>query len=300
VNVWLALFLTTLSWAAVFHAGKYVVGIVPPGSAAIWRLVIAALFMVPLVTLREGWNRLELSQDTIVRLLLCGVCISAFQLAMYYGLRDSSATNASLIMALSPALTVLLVALIERRNMGTVRWLGLAIGIVGVIVVITSGSWTALVALSFGRGDVWLTGAALSWAAYAVILRRPLHGVTMLQFSTCNIGICALMTILAVTATSSVPLQLPSVAAWPPLLFMGIVGSGLAYLGWNSAVTRIGAARAVPFMNLIPVFTMAIGAGLGEAVTGVQLGGAALVIGGVALATRGDESPGQVRKKQAA
>ena len=81
-------------------------------------------------------------------------------------------------------------------------------------------------------------------------------------------------------------LQPPPVTAWPALVVMGVVGSGLAYLWWNSAVMKVGASSAAVFMNLVPVLTILIGILLGQSVSGAQWAGAALVIAGVVLATR--------------
>jgi drug/metabolite transporter (DMT)-like permease len=74
-------------------------------------------------------------------------------------------------------------------------------------------------------------------------------------------------------------------AVWPALLFMGVVGSGLAYLWWNSGVVRLGAARAAMFGNLTPVFTVLIAVALGQTLDAAQLFGAVLVISGVIIAT---------------
>lgn len=156
MNVWLALLLTTLSWACTFHVGKFVVTIMSPADAVIWRFLIAALFMIPLVTLRERWNWQAMRRNAVALLVLGGFGITGFQLGMFYGLQSSSAINAALITALSPALTVLLVSLVELRVMGALHWLGLALGLAGVLVVVSGGSWAALRSLSVGHGDLWL------------------------------------------------------------------------------------------------------------------------------------------------
>jgi drug/metabolite transporter (DMT)-like permease len=77
----------------------------------------------------------------------------------------------------------------------------------------------------------------------------------------------------------------PPPPAWPALLFMGVVGSGLAYIWWNAGVVRLGATRAAVFGNLTPLFTALIGVLLGQSLDAVQLIGAMLVIGGVIIAT---------------
>jgi drug/metabolite transporter (DMT)-like permease len=57
LNTWLQLLLTTLAWAATFHIGKYLVGVMPPISAAVWRFIIATACLIPLVGVKAGRRR---------------------------------------------------------------------------------------------------------------------------------------------------------------------------------------------------------------------------------------------------
>jgi drug/metabolite transporter (DMT)-like permease len=127
--------------------------------------------------------------------------------------------------------------------------------------------------------------AAVTWAVYSVVLRRFVRGMSLLQISTSTIVVCAVLMVIGTALISPSELRVPPASAWLSLLFMGVIGSGLAYLWWNLAVLKIGAARAVSFLNLVAVFTAAIGVALGETISLAELLGAALVVSGVALAT---------------
>jgi drug/metabolite transporter (DMT)-like permease len=285
VSVWLALLGTILAWAASFHVARHLVSLMTPLAGASWRFLVAALFLVPMVSLRERWNWPALRANGWALLFLGVVGISGFQIGMFYGVQSSSASNAALITALTPALTVALLAALERHAISVARWAGLALGLLGVLVVVTRGSWAALRGLQFGRGDLWLVMGATTWALYSVVLRRYVAGLSLLQLSSSTILICAL-TLTALTGALSGSVHWPPPAAWLPLLFIGIIGSGFAYLWWNQAVIQVGAARAAAFMNLVPLFTILMGVPLGEGVSLAQLAGGALIIGGVLLATR--------------
>jgi drug/metabolite transporter (DMT)-like permease len=163
--------------------------------------------------------------------------------------------------------------------------MGLMLGLVGVLVVATRGSWAQVRALQFGRGDLWMFAGATTWAIYSVVLRRYVHGLSVLQLSASTILVCAIGLTLVAAAVTPSQLQLPPLTAWWSLLFMGVVGSGFAYLWWNHGVINVGAARASTFMNLTPLFTMLIGVALGESLSLAQLAGGALIISGVLMAT---------------
>ena len=286
MKVWLALLGTVLAWAATFHVASHVVRLMPPMAAASWRFILAAAFLVSFVSLRERWNWHALRANAWVLLFLGGVGIGGFQVGMFLGLQTSSASNAALIMALSPALTVTMVALLEQQAIPAVRWMGLLLGLAGVAVVATGGSWAALRALHFGRGDLWLMMGATTWAVYSVVLRRFVRDLSVLQLSASTIVVCALTLTLTDAWLTRGHFPWPPSATWLPLLFIGLVGSGCAYLWWNQAVIKLGAARATVFMNLTPLFTMLMGVAIGETLSMAQLLGGALIIAGVLMATR--------------
>ena len=286
MNVWLALFLTVLSWAVTFHLGRYLVGLMPPNSAIIWRFLLAAAFLLPLVSLRERWDWKALWRHRWVLLVLGGIGITGFQLGMFYGLRTSTATNAALLMGFSPALTVALAAAADRRMVSARQCAGILLGLAGVVTVVCRGQWSVLRQLDFAAGDLLLAAGGAAWAVYSVVLQRRVRGLSLLQVTATTITLCALLMLLGAGATAPASVRWPPLAAWPALLFIGVAGSGAAYLWWNDAVKQVGAARAAQFMNFVPVLTMLIAVPLGEPLGLAQLLGAALVIAGVLLATR--------------
>lgn len=287
MNVWLALVLTTLSWAITFHLGHYAVAMMPPITAAIWRFVLATIFLLPLVSAREKWDWKALARNAPELLFMGAVGIAVFQLGMFYGLTTGSASNAALVLAFTPAMTVALDAAIDRRRVRTLQAIGVTLGLIGVVVVVCRGQWVVLRHLAFVRGDLWLLAAGAAWAVYSVVLKRRVKGVTVLQLSTSTIAIGTLTMVIGAGIFMPGTLLVPPLRTWLPLLFMGVVASGLAYIWWNLAVMRVGAARASVFMNLTPVFTMLIGVSLGEQLGMAPLVGAVMVIVGVVLATRG-------------
>jgi drug/metabolite transporter (DMT)-like permease len=285
LRVWLGLVLTTLAWAGTFHFAKYSVQFLPPAGAAVWRFIIAVLFLVPVVSWRERWDLPGLRRNAPELLFLGAVGIGGFQLGMFYGLQSSSAINAALIMALSPVFTVVIAAAIDRHRITARQWLGLLLSLLGVMLVTVHGDWQQLRALRFGHGDLLMLGGAFAWAVYSVVLRRNVRGLTLLQVSASTIVICAFSMLLGVALLDPAQLRWPPLAVWPAVLFMGVVGSGLAYLWWNNGVLKLGAARASLSGNLTPVFTVLIGVALGQTLEGILVAGAGLVIAGVVIAT---------------
>ncbi|HJV79381.1 DMT family transporter [Noviherbaspirillum sp.] len=283
--IYLKLVLTTLFWAAVFHVGKYAVALMSPVAVGAWRFIVAAAVLLPLVALREGWSLPAVRRNALALAVMSAVGVFGFNVSLFYGLRLTSAVNGALIMAFNPALTVVLSALINRESVTMRQAAGLLLGLIGVSVVVSKGSWHVLQAMSFSAGDLLVLLGSLGWAIYSVIPKRFVHGLSTMQVTGSTItGGAALMAVCAAATTPDF-LQPPALPMAAAIVFMGLFGSVLAYLWWNQAVQKIGAASVAVFINLVPIFTALIGLLLGQSISLAQLCGAALVIAGVLVSS---------------
>ena len=87
-----------------------------------------------------------------------------------------------------------------------------------------------------------------------------------------------------VAAGGGVRVSVPAVLG---ILYLGIFPATINYLMWNKAVAEIGAARAGPYLYLVPVFGTAMAyLFLGERLHLYHLVGVALIFAGLWLASR--------------
>jgi len=158
---------------------------------------------------------------------------------------------------------------------------GLAVGFVGV-VVLTSNDLT--VADADLTGELALLGAALSYGIGAVYARRNMRGVPPMIPAVFQVTFAML-----ISGTIAIALEAPWEArpdgeAIFSILWLGILGSGFAYLAMFRLLSRWGATRTTLVAYEIPVWGIILGfLVLNEPIDGRLLVGTALVIGGVAL-----------------
>ncbi len=283
--VWIKLGLTSFFWALMFHLGKYAVAYMSPESISGWRFLLAGLVLVPLVGARDGLDWMGLKRHALPLLIMAVVGIGGFNLALFHGLRHTSPVNGSLIMALCPALITVFGALLTGEPIGRRQQSGLALGLVGVVVVVSGGSLATLLALSFQQGDLFILLAATCWAIYSTIPRRYITGLPPLQITVGTVALGGVLLSVFAQSTQSDFFTPPPLGVVGAVVTMSLFGSVLAYLWWNDGVRQVGAGKAAIFMNLVPIFAALIGMLLGQPVALPQLVGAIFVLGGVWLAT---------------
>jgi drug/metabolite transporter (DMT)-like permease len=157
------------------------------------------------------------------------------------------------------------------------------LGLVGVVVVVTHGSLTALLHLRLSAGDLLIGLAALFWAVYCVLPKRYLRTMPSSQLSSSTIILAAFMLIpLAIGFSPDIGV-VPGWKMAALLVSLALFGTVIPYLWWNKGVQKIGPAKAGVFMNLVPIFASLIGLTLGQHLLSSQIIGAVLVIMGVLI-----------------
>ncbi|HKA41416.1 MAG TPA: DMT family transporter [Burkholderiales bacterium] len=287
ISPYLLLTLTCLFWAGNSVVGRALRDDVPPITLSFWRWCIALAILLPWIVrpLARQWRAILLRWKVMVFLSLLG--IPTYNTINYAALHTTTATNSALI---NSACTVMIIAVnyLLFRVRGTLRqWVGLAVSLTGVLVIVSRGEPQALLALALVRGDILLLIAALFWAVYTACLRWRPRELDQLTFAGTSIliGVIALAPLYWWEASHTPPIVFtPGVVA--AVLYTGIFPSVLATLFWNKAVADVGANRSGQFMNLVPVFGIALAViFLDEALEVFHLVGAAVIFAGIYLAT---------------
>jgi len=279
--------LATIIWSGNFIVARGVIKQIPPVGLAFYRWATASLIMLPL-----AWNRFRTEKTIILQhksyffwTALTGV--SLFNTFVYIAGHHSPAINLALIgTTTSPVFAIILAAIFLKERIRPLRVLGLLLCLSGIVWLLSQGSWERLKAFHFSAGDGWILLGALSFAIYNILVRRKPAGVHPLNF---------LFTVFVIGTLIILPFYLIELIHANPvdwstnlvliILYLGAGASVLAFLCWNMAIARLGAARTALFGNLIPVFSILEAVLiLDEQITMVHVLSGALVIAGVVIA----------------
>lgn len=275
-------------WGLNLTAVKLLTAWFAPATLASVRMLVACAALTAVVAAKRC-ACLRFTPRQWGAMVLCAVfMVYANQVLFAEGLLRSRASNAALVMALSPLASALLAAIAFREPLTLQRSLGVLLGFAGVAAVVLSHPGAGL--SSAGVGDLLIISSVLSFAAGGAMvqrLARQIHPLTICWLTYC-IG-----TVLLVAHTALGPAPLSAAALfpgwWPWLLvlFSGIFATAVCNVVWNQAIATIGVARTAVFLYWVPVFGVLFAALLlGEQLTLWHLAGFAAVMGGTWLGTR--------------
>ncbi|MBA2720197.1 MAG: DMT family transporter [Chloroflexi bacterium] len=190
---------------------------------------------------------------------------------------------ASVINSAVPLFVIVIAALFLKGETVTVnRLAGLAVGFVGVALLV--GVDIADLSSANAVGELALLGATVSYAIGNVYAKAHVHGLRPMIPAVFQVFFG-----LLVTGALAFLFENPLAVAWVPeslfsVVWLGLLGSGLAYLAYFRILQRWGATRTSMVAYLLPVFGIGLGAlVLREPITISTLLGTILVIGGIAL-----------------
>ena len=279
VKASLYLVLATLFWSGNFVVGQAAVASMTPLDLTFWRWTLAAAPLLLLAHFFEKPDWRAVLRRWPALLLLSALGMSGYTLLLYGALGFTSAMNASLITAANPALIVVMAVVLLGEKTTRLGWLGICLGLLGVLLVLTRGELARVFSLSINTGELMMIGAIIVWGFYTIIARRlkvPPISATAVQV------VMATVTLAPFAVAMNV--QFPDTAAegWS-MAYIALFPSLGSYLLWNLALKTTPPGTAGNYLNLMVVFTAIITVLLGTPLTLVQVLGGLMVIAGVVL-----------------
>jgi drug/metabolite transporter (DMT)-like permease len=209
------------------------------------------------------------------------------------GLRLTTASNASLIVASYPVISILVAKIAEGRRIEPPRLIGALIAIAGVALVVVKtdegsakGAWI---------GNLLLILAGFVWTAYTMTTRKLVGSYPAATISLIQTRVGALA-FVPIALVEGAPRAIPALAPLAALLYLSLLCSVLAFMLYNAGLKRLPASASISLMNIVPVVGVALSAlVLHETITWRQVIGGAVIIAGVGMSARqGRQAAGRI------
>ena len=233
---------------------------------------------------------LKLNWKDELLFLLIGITGGSFYFFLQNTALDHTyAANVSILVGMSPLLTVVLAALFSRRGekLGKKVYLGAVFAVVGVVLVVLNGQ------LSFHlspTGDLLALAAALMWAVYSILI-KPYTEKYDNFLVTRRVFFWAFLTAIPLCLfTDGLPTLTPLftqpkvLVSW---LFLGVMGNAVCFAIWNIAFKALGVVVTNNYLYASPFVTVFVGwLLLREPISLMSIVGAVLITVGVIFAQK--------------
>lgn len=294
-TVYLKLIGAALLWGGTFIAGRELSQTVPPLISATSRFFVAAVILLLWLYKTEGhFPRLKAKQLAFT--IAAGVTgIFLYNIFFFGALAEIPAGRTALFVSLNPIFTAIFLFIFFRERLGTIRWMGIFLALIGTTVIVTRGDIVSTmidISSALGTGELMMLGAVVSWSSYTILGRFSLNTLSPLvatTYATC-VGFVLLLIVTifyhADTNTNTLS-QLMTLKNTSAILYLGVLGTVVGFVWYYQGVAAIGASRAAIFTNLVPVFGVILGfVLLGESILLSMVIGGVITIVGVTITNR--------------
>ncbi|PWT70727.1 MAG: EamA/RhaT family transporter [Bacteroidetes bacterium] len=278
---------TALIWSGNYVVARGIYKQLPPVSLAFHRWLLASICIAPLAWRKFLQERKPIWQNKsyLIWTAICGITI--FNTFIYIAGHFTSAINLALIGTTSaPVFAAFLAVIFLKERMSSLRITGMAICILGILYLLSAGSWEKLTKFHFGKGDLLILISAFSFAIYNTLVRKKPSSISPIVF---------LFVVFSIGTFFLFPFYIYEWYHQPRvqwnlniiliIIYLGIGNSIIAFFCWNASIARLGASGTALFANLIPVFsTIEAVLFLGEEFSMVHLVSGVLVISGLVIA----------------
>jgi drug/metabolite transporter (DMT)-like permease len=280
---WLALLLLSVLWGGSFFFAGVQVKALPPFTIVFLRVALAAIILNALV--KALGKRMPASPSAWRAFFGMGILNNAVPFCLVvWGQSHIASGLAAILNATTPISTVIVAHLLtdDEKITGN-RVLGIAIGFVGVVVLIGPDTLQGL------GVNVWaqvaVLAAAVSYAFAGVYGRRFRRmGIDPILTATGQVTASAILLFpIAMSVDAPWTLAMPSLPVWEAVAGSAVLSTALGYVLYFRILATAGATNLLLVTFLIPVSAIVMGSyGLGEHLDVRHFAGLACIGAGLA------------------
>lgn len=270
----LLLILVNVMWGLSFIFSKTALAEgIPSMTLALLRYAMTAALLLPICFIREKGIRLRAFAPRALATTLLGITVYYF--FEYAGLRRTTASAASLILALVPMMTLLARALFLRERIALSRLACVLVSLLGVFLIIRADAGEGAGTL---QGNLLMVMACLCWTGYILLSPRLMASCSSLRVTTWQ-AVAAVVTFAPFALAERSAWILPSLRALGCIFLLAAVCSALCYFLYGIAIRSVDSLTVSLAININPIAACLGGfLLLGERLTPGQLLGGVLIM----------------------
>jgi drug/metabolite transporter (DMT)-like permease len=207
-----------------------------PATAAFYRMVIAWVILAPYVLVKR---KTAIARGDIWIALLAGVVFASDMTVWNMSILKISATVSTLLANLVPVWVGLMSFIFLRKRSGWLFWLGTAVAIGGMLVLV---GYQALVTLQFSAGILLAVAASVLYAIYIMLTKNILQRTDTITFMFYNMLGAGVFLLFINLVQGDELIHFP-LNVWGYFIGMGIICQLCGWLTINYAISHLPATK---------------------------------------------------------
>lgn len=282
--------LNSFLWGTTFICSRYLMknGSVDAITVSLIRFSIGSciLFLLGIVFYRD--RIFKVNKKDITELALLGALgVGAASVLLFAGQKSATAINSALVIELNPII-ILFLGLGIGEKIKKFQYIGIFLGLLGCLMAIGIIKPSGIsIDTHHINGELVLFVSGICWACYTVFSKKITQRLGGFV-SICWIMLAAAAELLIVRLLIPYDYVNPlGTETWMIILYLSVFPTAVAYFAWSEALTKIKLSLLNIMQYLTPVFTIILAwILLGESMSLLNIIGACMVLGGVALTAK--------------
>jgi drug/metabolite transporter (DMT)-like permease len=277
----LSIITAVIFWGMSFVSMRMLIntGIPPYTMISIRYLLVSACLFFILISGKKSYIKDLTLQDHKFFMISGATGITAYFLFEAKGISLTTASSASIIIAMIPVFTLITELIFFKKKYNLFQIIGISLSILGVFLIIYSTSKQQnIIVKNPMLGNILMLGACLSWVGYSVFSKKLHTRFSSLKITTMQsfYGTIFLIPFAFIERANWVSVK---GFAWLNLLFLAIFCSVLSYYLYNLAIRILGITIISVYINLIPLVGFLGGVFiLHESINSIQIIGCLIIV----------------------
>ena len=256
----LLLLLTAMIWGAAFVAQSVSMDYIGPFTFLCSRSILGGVVLLPVIALMDKKKDTDEKEEPanhkktlLMGGLACGAALFVASAFQQIGIQETTAGKAGFITAMYMVLVPIAGLFLGKKTGGKV-WGAVAVALVGMYLLCFSGGGLGAI----NRGDLMEMVCALGFTVHILVIDHFSGRVDGVKMSCIQFFVCGVLAFFAMIIFEEPNVQ-DILAAWMPIVYAGLMSSGVGYTLQIVAQKDTDPTVASLLMSLESVFSLVFG-----------------------------------------
>lgn len=216
-----------------------------------WRFFIMSIAFIPILYFFK--IPLTLNKNSLKYIAGSSILNIAFMVSSFLGVKYGLAGAGSVIITtISPVMTFILVAIIFRKKIQNTQYFGLALGILGGVVLLQLNDTN----LFFNGSNTYFLLCAIIWAGVTILSQHSRVHIHPIHYSFFISVIATVISFIYAFNSDLSAVFSQGWKFWTAMIYLAVLGQTVATTIFFTASGILGSEKTSSFMFLVPLFAL--------------------------------------------